>query len=45
MNHVLARQIEAASQLKMGKGGMHNPISHNVLYFIFNCKLPHVTSS
>ena len=43
MTHVLAIQIEAASQLKMGKGGMHNPVSRNVL--CFNRKLPHITFS
>ena len=39
----LSYTIEAASELKMGKGGMHNPFSHNVL--CSNHKLPHITFS
>ena len=35
--------IEAASQLKMGKGGVHNPVSCNIL--CSNHKLPHITFS
>ena len=36
--------FEAASQLKMGKGGMHNPISCNCAIAVLTVK-PHIITS